>query len=661
MREHAEFKYAWRVGRFDDRTYDSIIAMITKYPEVCAEVWLCMAEPTTYGYHDLDDVERQCEKIRVRMERLRSQGVKPGINLWPTFGGQDHDCNEGLRPPLPYQVMICYDGTPASYVACPSSPEFHAYMRRKAHIMAKTKPDFIWVDDDCRMNYLGAPYPCFCPDCVRRFQDGRFESREELVEALNRPENRELRFAWCAYNADRLAGFCAEFRAAVDEVDPAIETPFMSVGYSHTTYDGDYLEKCAEALRAKAFRPGHGFYWDDTPRELFTKTMEVARQVQRLSMYEDMFLEEESCPCISLDKASSTRLLEIGAALAAGCTGVAFNHLYTCGGDNPALFLAAEMERLHACYPMFRQFNEFANRLPMAGIWPIDNEWKMAGMEVGEDGWFNENRKGYAFDTADSWATFGYALTADPEHAYANLLHGKMVETFSDEEIRKLFGKPVLMDCDALAVLVKRGLGDLAGADLGEERPTVQECLTDHPLNGGYEGSCRSTIFTSAYDLLPLPGWNAEELTYSQSPYGERFGASTLRLTKEGHAPVVIFGDNPYRFIGAPGKTCQMRGIMRDMGAPLLLTPRPGTYTPGRITPFVRTDGQKAGIVLINATLDAACEVDLEVRTPENRAILMREGHPEEELACIRRGDWLIVPIDRMEPWEMWMILVGEE
>ena len=311
------------------------------------EVWLGMAEPTTYGYHDLDDVERQCEKIQVRMERLRSLGVKPGINLWPTFGGQDHDCNEGLRPPLPYQVMICYDGTPASYVACPSSPEFHAYMRRKAHIMAKTKPDFIWVDDDCRMNYLGAPYPCFCPDCVRRFQDGRFESREELVEALNQPENRELRFAWCTYNADRLAGFCAEFRAAVDEINPAIETPFMSVGYSHTTYDGDYLEKCAEALRAKAFRPGHGFYWDDAPRELFTKTMEVARQVQRLSMYEDMFLEE-SCPCISLDKASSTRLLEIGAALAAGCTGVAFNHLYTCGGDNPALFLAAEMERLHA-------------------------------------------------------------------------------------------------------------------------------------------------------------------------------------------------------------------------------------------------------------------------------------------------------------------------
>ena len=74
----------------------------------------------------------------------------------------------------------------------------------------------------------------------------------------------------------------------------------------------------------------------------------------------------------------------------------------------------------------------------------------------------------------------------------------------------------------------------------------------------------------------------------------------------------------------------------------------------------MRTDGQKAGIVLINATLDAAYEVDLEVRTPENRAILMREGHPEEELACSRRGDWLIVPINRMAPWEMWMILVGE-
>ena len=66
-------------------------------------------------------------------------------------------------------------------------------------------------------------------------------------------------------------------------------------------------------------------------------------------------------------------------------------------------------------------------------------------------------------------------------------------------------------------------------------------------------------------------------------------------------------------------------------------------------------------MVLINASLDPAEQVNLEIRTSAERAVLMREGHPEEELAGSRSGDWLVLPIDRMEPWEMWMLLVGEE
>ena len=77
-------------------------------------------------------------------------------------------------------------------------------------------------------------------------------------------------------------------------------------------------------------------------------------------------------------------------------------------------------------------------------------------------------------------------------------------------------------------------------------------------------------LFAPACDLEPLPGWKAEELSYIQGPYRDRFGASALRMTREGHAPVVIFGCNPYRFIGAPGKTCQMRGILRKLGEPPL-------------------------------------------------------------------------------------------
>lgn len=658
MTQHTPFKYAWRLPPYDNRTFESLIRQFSQHPDVCDEVWLFMSEPTSYGYHPLKQVEELCRTIQKQMDAFRALGIRAGINLWPTFGAQDVGCDPNLRPPMPFPHMVGYDGSPAPALACPSSPEFLSYIREKFHIMAKARPDFIWVDDDCRLTHMGSPYPCFCQGCVARFQNGRFGSRKELVTALNQPENAKLRREWCAYNADRLANFCKTVRAAVDEVDPSIETPFMSVGYSHTTYSGDYLEKCAAALRAKAFRPGHGFYWDDRPRELFSKTMDIARQVQRLPIHEDILMEEESHPRIPLDKANAIRILEIGASLGAGCNGIAFNHLFKCSGSDPAFYLEEEMKLLHQCRPMFQRFNEFARELPMAGIWPIDNEWKMAGMEVEEDGWFQEDKRGYGFDTADNWATYGFALSADPEHAYANLLHGRMVETFSDDQIQALFEKPVLMDHEALAVLEKRGLSHLAGATLGKTHEGIEEVLTDHPLNGEFKGSSRSPLFASAHDLLPLPGWTAEELAYNQGPYGVRFGVSTLRMTKEGRAPVVIFGHGPYRFIGSPGKLCQMQGLVEDMGAPLLLCPQPGTFAPGRVTPFFRTDGKRGAAVLINASFDPAKQLNLELKLTGEKATLLRMDHPESVLPCVRKKDRLVIPIGQMNPWEMWMILV---
>ena len=197
------------------------------------------------------------------------------------------------------------------------------------------------MDDDTRFTHLGGvPYPCFCERCVSGFEGGRFASRAELAAELNKPANRDLRRKWSAYGADRLARYCAEVRAAVDAVDPAIDTPFMTVGPTHTTYAGDFIEKCMAALRSRRGRPGHGFYWDDRPEGALRKAMEVGRQTVRYPAYAvDVLYEEESYPCAYLDKAIQTRVNEVWLALAAGCSGVAFNHFpFACQTGNPEVF-----------------------------------------------------------------------------------------------------------------------------------------------------------------------------------------------------------------------------------------------------------------------------------------------------------------------------------
>ena len=51
------------------------------------------------------------------------------------------------------------------------------------------------------------------------------------------------------------------------------------------------------------------------------------------------------------------------------------------------------------------------------------------------------------------WPCFGAAICADPTHAYATLLQGKVVDTYSDEQIDEIFQKPVLLDGMALEAL----------------------------------------------------------------------------------------------------------------------------------------------------------------------------------------------------------------
>ncbi len=658
------FKYAWRMGNSDGRTFASLVRQFEKHPDTCDEVWFFVSEPSSYGYHPLEDVARQCEALKPRMAQLRAMGIRAGVNVWPTFGENARNNDISALPPMPYPCMVDRHGVPAKGLACPSSPAFLEYIRQKFKLIAESSPSFIWVDDDCRMMDLNADFPCFCPECVAGFEGGRFSSREELVAALNTPENEALRRAWCGYEAGRLETFCKTVRAAVDEVDPAIETPFMSVGYSHTTYAGDYLQRCADALRANEFRPGHGFYWDDAPRTLFSKTMDIARQVQRMPTGADILMEEESFPSTPLDKAASTRMLEIGASLGVGCNGIAMNHLLDCGGADPLAYLKDELVLMEKHRPMFERFTDFAAGLPCAGIWPIDNEWKLAGMPVDENGWFDENKKGYELDTADRWMTYGVALTANADGAFANLLHGRLVETMTDAEIKALFDKPVIMDTDALDALHRRGLGELAGAVTGESHRGITEYLTDHPVNGNYisyAGGTRFPLFVCSTDILPMEGWDVEVLAENRTPYGEVTGYGTVRLTRGDRPPVVIMGCGPYRFIGTPGRYNMMQNLLLGMGAPLAMTPQNGSYSPGRLTPFIRTDGSRAAVVLINASLDPVQRMDVHIKTSTgSKATLLRPGLPEAVTPSgrVNGGEYLTVTIGKMAPWEMWMLLI---
>jgi hypothetical protein len=72
--------------------------------------------------------------------------------------------------------------------------------------MAQAAPDFIWVDDDIRMQMHGISWACFCPICIEIFNrtTGNTLTREEIVAAFDRPEDDSIRKAWVEQNCASL-------------------------------------------------------------------------------------------------------------------------------------------------------------------------------------------------------------------------------------------------------------------------------------------------------------------------------------------------------------------------------------------------------------------------------------------------------------------------
>lgn len=653
-----KFKITWRVSDavwMDDARFQEFADTILRYGNTADEVACFVAEPSSGACDPLDRVSREAEVFRRRASVLRAAGKAVGFNVWPTFGTGSRYSKTALRPKVPFPKMVGMDGKTDDNLVCPISPEFLEYARKKYTILAQAAPDFIWVDDDTRFTDLeGVAYPCFCEHCVKGFEGGRFADRETLVAALNRPENGALRRSWSAYGADRLARFCAEVRAAVDEVDPAIDLPFMTVGPTHTTYAGDFIEKCMKALRSRRGRPGHGFYYDEKPDGMLAKCMEAGWQVVRYpAEVSEIHYEEESCPCVYLDKSVQARMDEVSLALMAGCSGVAFNHL----NANPRMpeLLEKELDTIHEMRPVWEKFTEFAAGLGWQGFWPAFHPFMMAGMDCTADGWFHEYNPDYDITPPLRLGKSCLPLTCDWKSACGAVFSGKTLTAFTKQELEKIFSGSVMMDSDALETLTAMGLGFLAGVRTGEKRIGVSEKLTDHPFNGPFAGFTHNGIYKPAVALEPLDG-KAESLAVSADGYGMTYESCLSKYENELGGKVVVFGYNPWRFIGDPHKLWQLRSIAGWMGSPLTVR-WPNPMKISQLCPYIRGDGRKAAVLLVNASLDASEPAELLLTGGMTRAESVGAKGETLALEASREGNALCVKIPSIAPWHILTIL----
>ncbi len=636
-----------------DEQFSRLVAMLKACPQAYNEVNLA-AENLTDHYPAPEVLAKRLELLRRRIDALHHAGVRSvGLTVGWTLGHGDVGWSGGLNDSWGHAVG--HDGKVSRCCPCPNDPGFRAYIAEKYQILAEIHPDFIDADDDVRMNHHGPAYPCFCPTCLGKFQDGRWD-REALVDRLNDPAGGTLREAWVEHNATVIEGLLREIGEAVRAVAPDVALGLMTVGPGHSTYSGQAYSRWMAAMGATRGRPGHGFYDDQRPRGMLYKALEVGRQVRGYhSDVTSIMYEMENYPHIPLDKSTRALLDECTLALVMGCNDLTF--------ALPSLFpgklddYEKDTQAIAQHGPIWEALVDACRGTVLSGLWPADHDRLMARREVRSDGWFREDGP-YDIHGPDELLELGMPFSTDSRTACGTVLSGRIAEAFSDDELREILTGGVMMDSAALEVLWERSLGELTGVRPGRKYDdSIWERLTDHPWNGDDAGDGRNAMISSENPACTLAhAADVEDLAHLMDWSDSDLGMCLSAHTNDLGGRVVVTTYSPWRRLGRGAKMRQLQRLANWISGgqlPILID------TTARVAPFIRVneDRRRFVAVLLNNSLDSTGPLPLRLRV-RSKQVAILESSGEKALPVKRRNNEMTMTVPDIPAWHC-VILIG--
>jgi hypothetical protein len=605
-----------------DERFDEQMAMFDKYKGVTDEIAFFTSE--THPCSPLAVIQDRCKILARRMEQVRARGYRAGINILSTIGHHNENLSNSLSGHTP---MTDIDGQVCLGSMCPNDERHREYVQKIYVAMAKSKPDFIWIDDDVRLwGHMPILTGCFCDNCLSIYEKetGKKWTRETLKTAF---KSMELRKAWLEHNRQTINGLFTLIEKTVHEIDPGLVLGFMTGDRYFEGYDFD---RWAEILSGPKhlpvkWRPGGGFYDDTVIRGLVTKSRDIGRQISFLpECVQDIQSEIENFPYQRLKKAAYTTALESATYIAAGCTGTAFNVMSMY--DEPLDEYDHLVSELHKSRPFNDLLARTLTRSIPTGIYTGWNKNSAAAANAGKENWFVDNLWTMGGGQTEEIFEIGLPSAFSPGAARATTFTGDQPLAFSDAELKKILSGGVYLDGPALTRLNEMGYGDYTGFSVKEafDKDCVERLL-DHPLNARFAGRKRDNRQSflwwnvPAASLLPSAGALpiSELVDYSEKQVAPC--ASGVFENKLG-GRVFVAGYFPWTFLQNFSKALQMKNIFRWLSHDTL-----DAYIASyhKINLWARrTPEDLQAIPMINMSFDSAKNVELMIKT-DHREILV--------------------------------------
>lgn len=647
---------AYRIGYMryrSDGEFKKLTDFVTRHLDLIDELAL-FCEFSHHGYLNPEWWVELGQVLTRRVAVLKNLGVPSvGLNVLCTIGHLDEAWDVLPKPPL--GTMIGHDGRGTTSNLCPNAPGYAGYITGKYRALAVSNPDFIWLDDDIRMDNHGVPYACYCPHCLEKFNKvvGGAYTRETLTAALNEPGNTEVRRAWAAFRNDTLTALCGLVGDAIHSVNPAIKTGLMTCDTG-----GSDFSRWMKAMDAVKGRPGGGFYHDDTPVEWVYKSLSIERQIIRYAPeVGDIQYELENFPYQRLAKSLRTLINECTGALMNGTRGTAFNALLFEDYDEL-------MFKVREYTPLWKAMDAYAGTWRNAGMLPcFDPDYNI---HRAVDGDFFSAPQVSGLSQTIRLAEIGIPLTSAEQNACGYLLAGPMVETLDDDQVRRILSRGLMMDGEALQKLISRGFGGFCGAGIDKAYDNgVMERFTGDPINR----------FPYEYDTMPIRNpfitfWRDDCTCYLLKPQeGARVISTMETVLEEPLGPcatlfentlggrVAVMGFMPWRFLLSPQKRYQMTAAA-DWLARGTLPLRIDRCV--KVVPFVKKDPATGGMLcmLTNASLDPAGIFEVRLRTaPGARVYRLETTGAAIPMAARDNGGEQVFPVS-LGPWEFIILKV---
>jgi len=555
---------------------------------------------------------------------LLETGVSFQLNFQMLLGAHSHGLD--MRKNYQWDFLVNQHGKETLGCACPLSSKFRRDMGEMLKLWAWTEPDIIWIDDDFRMHNHGLAegeldFYCYCKTHLARFAEfsGKKYSREKLVkEILREGVPGAVRLKWLDFLGVTMTETARWINTCVHDVSPLTRLALMTSAPDVHSAEGRNWKDMLTALCGPYLpitRPMCGLYTGTTvpvkQNACTYKYMSHSISVLRRIFGNDGIefgpeLENTRFTTWCKSVSNSQYVMIIGQLL--GCPQITLS-LNDLDGS--------PISHEPTTVPLLKNTKPFLHALTALdlaawkseGIVFIDDEKSAAKVQL------SRNAKMADLGLVRYWEDILLECGIPAYHASSSeaalsddvvALEGYTAWLPSDEDMRAILSKGVLLDAEACAVLEKRGFGEFTGVAAGEKAKwgCQSEIYTRSSISGNEQ-----RIPHRGFRWRHMKNCGAEITSYIIDSQNNRYPGSFVYTNKLG-GRVGIFnheGEFSHGFFGYHARIDFFHKLIRFLSNekfPVL------AEVPHHCLHIVRTRGNEQLIGLANLGTDMINEVN---------------------------------------------------